>query len=133
MSERSSNSHGYSNLPVFCDAKPYYRWKTEVGAWTKVIKLSKKQQGLTVALSFPDGSAVRDKVFNELEISHSWMQTMYEEGDVQQGGHSFTTDNQLARQLFRRPRDTNEVSYISVGRLITVLGPVRREEHNERL
>ncbi|KAK3879310.1 hypothetical protein Pcinc_016095 [Petrolisthes cinctipes] len=69
ISERSSNSQGYSNTPVFCDAKPYDRWKTEVGAWTKVTKLSKKQQGLAVVLSLPDGSAVRDKVFNQLEIS----------------------------------------------------------------
>lgn len=69
MSERSSNSQGYSNPPVFSDAKPYDRWKTEVSAWTKVTKLSKKQQGLAVALSFHDGSAVRDKVFSELEIS----------------------------------------------------------------
>ncbi|KAK3889494.1 hypothetical protein Pcinc_006466 [Petrolisthes cinctipes] len=69
MSERSSNSQGYSHPPVFCDANQNDRWKTEVDAWTKITKLSKKQQGLAVALSFPDGSAVRDKVFIELEIS----------------------------------------------------------------
>lgn len=65
----ASHPQGYTNPPVFSACKPYDRWKIELEAWTKVTKLSKKQQGLAVALSFPEGSQVRDKVFSELEIN----------------------------------------------------------------
>lgn len=61
-------SQGYVNPPVFSVTKPYDRWKIEVEAWTKVSKLPKNQQGVAVALSFPEGSLVRDKVFSEVDI-----------------------------------------------------------------
>lgn len=69
MAEVPSHPQGYTNPLVFSASKPYDRWKIELEAWTKVTILSKKQQGLAVALSFPEGSQMRDKVFSELEMN----------------------------------------------------------------
>ena len=54
--------------PVFGGNKAYERWKEEMSAWKIVSKVDKKDKALTVALSFPEGSEVRDKVFSEVKI-----------------------------------------------------------------
>ncbi|KAK4322794.1 hypothetical protein Pmani_006461 [Petrolisthes manimaculis] len=60
---------GKSMPPVFGEDKGYERWKTELEAWQLVTNVEKKKQATTVALSFPEGSEVRDRVFNEIEIT----------------------------------------------------------------
>ncbi|KAK4311282.1 hypothetical protein Pmani_017216 [Petrolisthes manimaculis] len=60
---------GKSMPPVFGGDKGYERWKTELEAWQLVTNVEKKKQAITVALSFPEGSEVRDRVFNEIEIT----------------------------------------------------------------
>ena len=50
--------------PVFGGNKTYKRWKEEISAWELVSKVDKKDKALTVALSFPEDSKVRDRVFN---------------------------------------------------------------------
>lgn len=69
MSGSTSRAEGYNNPPAFSHSKPYDRWKIEVQAWTKVMKLSKKQQGLAIALSLPEESGARDKVFSEVDTT----------------------------------------------------------------
>ena len=54
--------------PKFGGDKTYERWKTEIEGWKLVTKVEKKSQAITVALSFDEGSEVRDKVFSELDI-----------------------------------------------------------------
>ena len=54
--------------PVFSEDKNYERWKGEIGAWEIVCKIEKKERALNVALSLPEGSEVRDKVFGEIDI-----------------------------------------------------------------
>ena len=55
--------------PKFGGDKTYERWKTEIEGWKLVTKVEKKSQAITVALSFDEGSEVRDKVFSELDIN----------------------------------------------------------------
>ena len=55
--------------PVFGGNKTYERWKEEISAWELVSKVDKKDKALTVALSFPEGSEVRDRVFSEVKIA----------------------------------------------------------------
>lgn len=55
--------------PKFGGEKTYERWKTEINGWKLVTKVEKKSQAITVALSFDEGSEVRDKVFSELDIN----------------------------------------------------------------
>ena len=55
--------------PKFGGDKTYERWKTELEGWSLVTKVEKKAQALTIALSFGEGSEVRDKVFSELNIN----------------------------------------------------------------
>ena len=54
--------------PVFGGSKSYDRWKEEISAWELVSKVEKKDKALTIALSFPDGSEVGDRVFSEVKI-----------------------------------------------------------------
>ena len=54
--------------PVFGGDKTYDRWKGEIAAWEIVCKIEKKERALAVALSLPEGSEVRDKVFGEVNI-----------------------------------------------------------------
>ena len=54
--------------PVFGGDKTYERWKGEISAWDLVSTVEKKAKAITVALSFPEGSDVRDKVFSEIKI-----------------------------------------------------------------
>ena len=70
----TESSHSKVNQPPkFGGDKTYERWKIELEGWSLVTKVEKKSQALTVALSFEEGSEVRDKVFNELDtnISHA--------------------------------------------------------------
>ena len=46
--------------PAFGGDKSYERWKTELEAWQLVTATEKKKQAISVALSFPEGSEVRD-------------------------------------------------------------------------
>ena len=55
--------------PKFGGDKTYERWKTELEGWSLVTKVEKRAQALTIALSFGEGSEVRDKVFSELNIN----------------------------------------------------------------
>ena len=55
--------------PQFGGDKSYQRYIIELKGWRLVTKVEKKAQALTVALSFDEGSEVRDKVFSELDIS----------------------------------------------------------------
>lgn len=54
--------------PVFSADKPYERWVNELNFWKRITKVEKKQQGIAVALSLPEGSTVREKVFSELDL-----------------------------------------------------------------
>ena len=55
--------------PVFSKEKSYQRWKDEIEAWKAVSNVSKDQQALVIALSFPEGSEVRDFVFSDIDIA----------------------------------------------------------------
>ena len=55
--------------PVFGGEKSYERWKEEICAWQLVCKVIKKKQAPFVALSFPEGSEIRDKVFSQIDIA----------------------------------------------------------------
>ncbi|XP_050732769.1 uncharacterized protein LOC127006649 isoform X9 [Eriocheir sinensis] len=55
--------------PVFGGEKSYVRWRTELEAWLLVTNVDKKKQAITVALSFPEGSEVRDRIFGEVEMN----------------------------------------------------------------
>ena len=55
------------NTPAFGGEKTYERWKEEIAAWELICGVDKKKQALLIALSFPEGSEVRDKVFNEVK------------------------------------------------------------------
>lgn len=63
-----SGHSGKCPPPVFDGDKSYERWRTELEAWQLVTTTEKKKQAITVALSFPEGSEVRDRVFNEVEV-----------------------------------------------------------------
>ena len=54
--------------PVFNKEKSYQRWKEEVKAWQIVCGYPEKNQALVVALSFPEGSEVRDYIFSDIAI-----------------------------------------------------------------
>ena len=54
--------------PVFSEDKNYERWKGEIEAWEVICKIDRKERALNVALSLPEGSEVRDKVFSEIDI-----------------------------------------------------------------
>lgn len=56
--------------PVFGGEKSYARWRTELEAWLLVTNVDKKKQAITVALSFPEGSEVRDRIFSQVEINY---------------------------------------------------------------
>ena len=45
-----------------------HRWKQELKAWQTATSMEKKKQAVTITLSFPEGSEVRSKVFEELDI-----------------------------------------------------------------
>ena len=64
-----SNTSKGNQPPLFGGDKTYDRWKIEIEGWRLVTKVEKKSQAITVALSFDEGSEIRDKVFNELDIS----------------------------------------------------------------
>lgn len=55
--------------PCFNENKSYDTWVTEVEFWAELTKIPKNQQGIAVALSLPEGSSAREKVFNELTLS----------------------------------------------------------------
>lgn len=59
---------GRARVPVFGGDKSYDRWKQELKAWQLVSCVGKKKQAVTVALSFPEGSEVRSKIFEEVNI-----------------------------------------------------------------
>lgn len=60
---------GRARIPTFGGNKSYDRWKQELEAWKLVTSVEKKKQAVTVALAFPEGSEVRDKVFAEVNIA----------------------------------------------------------------
>ena len=55
------------STPAFGGEKSYERWKEEIAAWELICNVAAKNRALLVALSFPEGSEVRDKVFNEVK------------------------------------------------------------------
>ena len=63
-----ASSGSYKTPPVFSDNKPYTRWVDEVQVWQTVTELEIKKQGPAIALSLPEESSIRDKVFSELGV-----------------------------------------------------------------
>lgn len=59
---------GRARVSVFGENKSYDRWKQELKAWQLLTNIGKKKQAVTVALSFPEGSEVRGKIFEEVNI-----------------------------------------------------------------
>lgn len=59
----------YVKPPKFGGEKTYERWISELQAWQVISKVEKKNQALAIALSFDEGSEVRDKVFHEIKIN----------------------------------------------------------------
>lgn len=59
---------GRAKVPAFGGTKSYDRWKEELKAWQFVTNIGKKKQAVAVALSFPEGSEVRSKIFEEVNI-----------------------------------------------------------------
>ncbi|KAK4294458.1 hypothetical protein Pmani_032911 [Petrolisthes manimaculis] len=57
-----------ARVPAFGGDKNYDRWKQELKAWKFVTNIGKKKQAMAVALSFPEGSEVRSKIFEEVNI-----------------------------------------------------------------
>ena len=55
--------------PCFSEHKSYDTWVTEVEFWGELTKIPKAQQGIAVALSLPEGSSAREKVFSELTLT----------------------------------------------------------------
>ena len=55
--------------PCFNENKSYDTWVTEVEFWGELTKISKNQQGIAVALSLPEESSAREKVFSELTLT----------------------------------------------------------------
>ncbi len=56
------------NPPDFGKSKSYERYKQELLAWREVTEVKKEKLGIAVALSLPDETTIRDKVFDELGI-----------------------------------------------------------------
>ena len=54
-----------SFIPVFAENKRYDTWIKEIIAWALTTSIDKNKQGLSIALSFPEGSQVRQRVFDE--------------------------------------------------------------------
>lgn len=56
--------------PEYNIGKSYERYKQELLAWREITDLSKKKQGIAVALSLPenDNTTIREQVFEELSI-----------------------------------------------------------------
>lgn len=54
------------NPPVFHEERGYDRYKLELLAWKEVTDVSKKKQGIAIALSLPD--RVKEKVFDNVEL-----------------------------------------------------------------
>ncbi|XP_045105480.1 uncharacterized protein LOC123500989 [Portunus trituberculatus] len=59
---------GRALVPRFGGDKTYDRWKQELRGWQLVTNVEKKKQAVTVALAFPEGSEVRGKIFEEVNI-----------------------------------------------------------------
>ena len=45
-------------IPVFSEDKRYDTWIKEINAWALTTSIDKNKQGLSIALSFPEGSQV---------------------------------------------------------------------------
>lgn len=58
------------NPPSFNSAKSYERFKQEILAWREITELSKKKQGIAVALSLPedDENQIKDKIFDQISL-----------------------------------------------------------------
>ena len=54
-------------IPKFGDDKNYEGWKRELAFWQLATTAEKKKQALLIALSFPEDSEVRHRVFNETD------------------------------------------------------------------
>ena len=54
-------------IPKFGDGKNYEGWKCELAFWQLATIAEKKKQALLIALSFPEDSEVRHRVFNETD------------------------------------------------------------------
>ena len=54
-------------IPKFGDEKNYEGWKRELAFWQLATPTEKKKQALLIALSFPEDSQVRYRVFNETD------------------------------------------------------------------
>ena len=67
MGENSDNAD-CPRIPAFGGDKSYDRWKQEIKTWQLGTNVGKKKQAVTVALSFPEGSEVRGKIFEEVDI-----------------------------------------------------------------
>ena len=52
-------------IPVFSEEKRYDTWIKEIKAWVKTTTIEKNKQGLSIALSFPENSVVRRRIFDE--------------------------------------------------------------------
>ena len=62
------DSNDRARLPIFGGDKSYDRWKQEIKAWQLATNIKKEKQAVSVALSFPEGSEVRGKVFEEVDV-----------------------------------------------------------------
>ena len=51
-----------SFIPVFSENKRYDTWIKEINAWVLTTSIEKSKQGLSIALSFPEGCQVRQRV-----------------------------------------------------------------------
>ena len=54
-------------IPEFGDNKNYEGWKRELKIWQLATTAEKNKQALLIALSFPEDSEVRRRVFDETE------------------------------------------------------------------
>ena len=61
----AGSSSGKFNIPIFGGDKSYNRWLEEIKAWELTTAVEKKKQALTIALSLPEGSEVRRRIFEE--------------------------------------------------------------------
>lgn len=59
----------YKVPTCFNETKSYDTWVTEVEFWSELTKIPKNQRGIAVALSLPEGSSPREKVFSELSLA----------------------------------------------------------------
>lgn len=56
------------NPPTFSKVKSYERYKQELLAWKTITDVDKKKRGIAIALSFPEDTSIREKVFDELKL-----------------------------------------------------------------